>query len=143
MNTETTIPVGATYKAAEDRTYLRDVSLETVDHVRALKLELFLDKKAKITETTANFQIAVLIYLLHVANDEDAVAEAVATGKALEEARKFRRNPAALWALPEVIPVISKVKAILSRNHFLEAVETMRDENSADEADGTTDQTAV
>ena len=125
------------------RTYLRDVSLETVDHVRDLKLELFLDKKKKIGQSEANFQIAVLIYLLHVANDEDAVAAAVANGTALEEAKKFRRNPAALWALPEVIPVISKVKAILSRNHFLEAVETMRDEDSSDEADGSTDQTAV
>jgi len=125
------------------RTYLRDVSLETVDHVRELKLELFLDKNSQLTESASNFQIAVLIYLLHVDNDEDAVAEAVATGTALAEAKKFRRNPAALWALPEVIPVISKVKSILSRNHFLEAVETMRDENSADAADGSPDQTAV
>lgn len=115
------------------REYLRDVSLETVDHVQALKLTLFLEKKAKLSAKEREDQVLALIWLLSKCNDEDAIAARVADGSAWKAIRDFRRDPAALWALPEVVPAVQKVKEILSRNHFLAAAEAAADgeENAA------------
>ena len=115
------------------REQLRDVSLETVAHVRAMNLSLFLDRKVHLSEAESEEQVLALIWLLHEKNDQDMIAERVADGTAMAAVRAFRRDPAALWALPEVTPAVRKVKHILGRNHFLEAAEA---EAAADDGQG-------
>lgn len=121
------------HAAAEPvREYLRDVSLETIDHVQALGLSLFLEKKPKLSEKERDRQVLALIWLLSKCNDESDIADAVedSPARAWSEIDVFRRDPRALWALPEVVPAVQKVREILSRNHFLAAAEAAADDGA-------------
>lgn len=116
------------------REFLRDVSLETIDHATALGLSLFLEAKPKLSEKERDRQVLALIWLLSKCVDEDEIAAIVAGGRAWETIDRFRRDPRAMHALPEVVPAVQKVREILSRNHFLAAAEAAVDDGAEGDA---------
>lgn len=117
--------------------YLRSVSLWDVEQIEKMKLVLLLDpKKAKkLTEPQKNNQVTALIWLLHVDTDQDEVERFIKAEKWKAEVKKFKRNPASLAALPEVVPAIMQAKRLLEQNDFVSIVEA-----ATAEADGEEDE---
>lgn len=94
---------------------LRDVSLWSVEMIQVMKLSHFLDKSAELTDAEIRNQLAALIWIHHPSVSEDDVDAAVENGTWPADVKRFKRNPAMLAALPEVLPMIEKARAILER----------------------------
>lgn len=102
-------------KQNESLSTLRAVSLWSVEIIQAMSLSHFLDKTAELSEAEIRDQLAALIWLHHPSVSEDQVDAAVENGTWPAEVKRFKRNPDMLAALPEVVPMIERAKAILER----------------------------
>lgn len=105
---------------AEERKFLRDVSFWDVEQIQAMDLAVLWDVDAKIPDEEAHFQGLALLWLLHQETDQDEVERLVKADEWRDAVNQFKRNPAALWAAPEVGPAIEKAKELLSRFGFLD-----------------------